>query len=109
MKAGAQGTGVFNVDIFAGERRRRGNSRRTRCLLRRSAASFSLAAGETLVADVVIQNKGIGHTHVPEQRSFYEVLIQPWSRTTRARPSPKADSFNPTARSTLKRTHSPTG
>ena len=37
--------------------------------------SFSLAPGETLVADVVIQNKGIGHSFVPEQRDFYEALV----------------------------------
>ena len=37
--------------------------------------SFSLAAGETLVADVVIQNKGIAHSYVPEQRDFYESWV----------------------------------
>ena len=38
-------------------------------------ASFSLAPGETLVADVVIQNKGIGHSFIPEQRDFYEAWV----------------------------------
>ena len=37
--------------------------------------SFSLAPGETLVADVVIQNKGIGHSFIPEQRDFYEAWV----------------------------------
>ena len=37
--------------------------------------SFSIAAGETLIADVVIQNKGIGHTLIPEQRDFYESWV----------------------------------
>ena len=30
------------------------------------------APGEPVVVDVVIQNKGIAHSHVPEQRDMYE-------------------------------------
>jgi len=37
--------------------------------------AFSLTPGETLVADVVIQNKGIGHSFIPEQRDFYEAWV----------------------------------
>jgi tetratricopeptide (TPR) repeat protein len=37
--------------------------------------AFSLSPGETLIADVVIQNKGIGHSFVPEQRDFYEAWV----------------------------------
>ena len=37
--------------------------------------SFSIAPAETLIADVVIQNKGIGHSFVPEQRDFYEAWV----------------------------------
>ena len=37
--------------------------------------SFSLAPGETLIADVVIQNKGIAHSLIPEQRDFYEAWV----------------------------------
>jgi len=37
--------------------------------------AFSIAPGETLVADVVIQNKGIGHSFIPEQRDFYEAWV----------------------------------
>ena len=32
--------------------------------------------GETITADVVIQNKGIAHSHVPEQRDFYESWVE---------------------------------
>jgi tetratricopeptide (TPR) repeat protein len=37
--------------------------------------AFSVAPGETLVADVVVQNKGIAHSFVPEQRDFYEAWV----------------------------------
>ncbi len=36
---------------------------------------FTIAAGEALTADVVIQNKGIAHSLVPEQRDFYEAWV----------------------------------
>ena len=38
-------------------------------------SSFSLASGEDVTADVVIQNKGIAHSHVPEQRDMYESWV----------------------------------
>ncbi len=37
--------------------------------------NFLIAAGEAMTADVVIQNKGAAHSHVPEQRDFYESWI----------------------------------
>jgi tetratricopeptide (TPR) repeat protein len=76
LKNGAQGTGVFNVDIFALEKEGAAATPKDQVLVAPlGLTSFSLAAGETLVADVVIQNKGIGHTHVPEQRDFYESWV----------------------------------
>lgn len=36
---------------------------------------FEVKPGELLTADVVIQNKGIAHTLVPEQRDFYEAWV----------------------------------
>jgi tetratricopeptide (TPR) repeat protein len=36
---------------------------------------FSLSPNDTVIADVVIQNKGIGHSYVPEQRDFYESWV----------------------------------
>ena len=36
---------------------------------------FEVKAGELVTADVVIQNKGIAHTLVPEQRDFYEAWV----------------------------------
>ncbi|MEI9969059.1 MAG: hypothetical protein WDM87_10670 [Terracidiphilus sp.] len=35
-----------------------------------------IAAGDVLTVSVVIQNKGIGHTLVPEQRDFYECWVE---------------------------------
>jgi tetratricopeptide (TPR) repeat protein len=76
LKNGAQGTGVFNVDIFALEKEGAAATPNDQVLVAPlGLTSFSLAAGETLVADVVIQNKGIGHTHTPEQRDFYESWV----------------------------------
>jgi Flp pilus assembly protein TadD len=37
---------------------------------------FEVAAGDDLVVSVVVQNKGIAHNHVPEQRDFYESWVE---------------------------------
>lgn len=37
---------------------------------------FALAAGEDVTVSVVVQNKGMGHSLVPEQRDFYECWIE---------------------------------
>ncbi len=39
------------------------------------AEPFTLHAGQRVTVSVVIQNKGIGHTLVPEQRDFYEAWV----------------------------------
>lgn len=38
--------------------------------------NFNLLAGETITAEVVIQNRKIGHSLVPEQRDFYESWVE---------------------------------
>lgn len=38
-------------------------------------STFSLSAGQLLTADVVIQNKAIAHSHVPEQRDIYQSWV----------------------------------
>jgi tetratricopeptide (TPR) repeat protein len=76
LKNGAQGTGVFNVDIFALEKESAAATASDQVLVAPLGLTrFAIAAGETLVADVVIQNKGIAHSHVPEQRDFYESWV----------------------------------
>jgi tetratricopeptide (TPR) repeat protein len=74
LKNGPDNLGVFNVDIFALER----DSDAAGC--EQLAAPLGLTAypvtpGQTLIADVVIQNKGIAHSFVPEQRDFYEAWV----------------------------------
>jgi tetratricopeptide (TPR) repeat protein len=71
LKNGAQNTGVLNVDIFALEKE---NSSEP-LIAPLGPTAFSLVPGETLIADVVIQNKGIAHAFVPEQRDFYEAWV----------------------------------
>ncbi len=63
--------GVFNVDIFALEKE---DSDAT-LVAPLGLMPFTIAAGEALTADVVIQNKGAAHSHVPEQRDFYESWV----------------------------------
>ena len=65
-----QQPGVLNVDLFAIER----NGGKPIAPL--GTAPVDIAAGDVLTVSVVIQNKGIGHTLVPEQRDFYECWVE---------------------------------
>ena len=76
LKNGPDGKGVLNVDIFGLEKESAEATPKDEVLVAPlGLTSFSLAPGETLVADIVIQNKGIGHSLVPEQRDFYEAWV----------------------------------
>ena len=76
LKNGANDIGVLNVDIFALEKDSDTAAPGEDVLAAPfGLVPFSVAAGQTLIADVVIQNKGIGHSLVPEQRDFYEAWI----------------------------------
>jgi len=76
LKNGPDGKGVFNVDIFGIEKEGAAATTSDQVLVAPlGLTSFSLVPGETLVADVVIQNKGIGHSFIPEQRDFYEAWV----------------------------------
>ncbi len=76
LKNASDGKGVFNVDIFALEKENAAATATDQVLVGPlGLTAFSLAPGETLVADVVIQNKGIGHSFIPEQRDFYEAWM----------------------------------
>ena len=66
--------GVFNVDIFALEKEGAHDpDAHAMELIAHKLTSFRWPPG-TLTADVVIQNKGAAHSHVPEQRDMV------WSR-----------------------------
>ncbi|MCU1322281.1 MAG: Tetratricopeptide 1 repeat-containing protein [Acidobacteriaceae bacterium] len=68
---------VFNIDIFALERGDTEDSAKWQDVAAPlGLVSFKTAAGEVLTADVVIQNKGIAHSHVPEQRDMYESWVE---------------------------------
>jgi tetratricopeptide (TPR) repeat protein len=76
LKNASDGKGVFNVDIFGLEKEGAAATATDEVLVAPlGLTSFSLAPGETLIADVVIQNKGIGHSFIPEQRDFYEAWV----------------------------------
>ncbi|HEX7158946.1 MAG TPA: tetratricopeptide repeat protein [Edaphobacter sp.] len=61
---------VFNIDIFGLERN---NGKMTAPL---GAEPVSITPGDTLTASIIIQNKGIAHSHVPEQRDMYESWVE---------------------------------
>jgi tetratricopeptide (TPR) repeat protein len=68
--------GVFNVDIFAFEKETTSPTGTDSTLIAPlGLTAVSLAPGETLTADVVIQNKGAAHSQAPEQRDFYESWV----------------------------------
>ena len=76
LKNGPDDKGVLNVDIFGLEKEGVEATPTEEALAAPlGLASVSLAAGETLIADVVIQNKGIGHSFIPEQRDFFEAWV----------------------------------
>lgn len=65
---------VFNVDLFAlehGGQAAEGNA----VAAPLGDATFDVGPGELVTVDVVIQNKGIAHSHVPEQRDMYESWV----------------------------------
>ena len=61
----------LNVDLFA---LRINNSADLAAPL--GATSFTLKPADTVQATVVIQNKGIGHTLIPEQRDMYQAWVE---------------------------------
>ena len=76
LKNSYDNKGVFNVDIFALEKEStEATPSDTVLVAPLGLTAYSIAPGETLVADVVVQNKGIGHSFIPEQRDFYEAWV----------------------------------
>jgi Tfp pilus assembly protein PilF len=62
--------GVFNVDIF-GIERNGGN-----IIAPLGSHPFEITPGDDLKVSIVLQNKGIAHSFVPEQRDFYESWVE---------------------------------
>ncbi len=68
---------AFNVDVFGLERGDMTDSAMSAgMVMPLGTTKFNISAGELLTADVVIQNKGIAHSHVPEQRDMYESWVE---------------------------------
>ncbi len=65
-------SGSFNVDVFAIEHGDRTGPANGTLSAPLGLVDYTVKAGEPIVVDVVIQNKGIAHSHVPEQRDMYE-------------------------------------
>jgi tetratricopeptide (TPR) repeat protein len=63
----------LGIDIFAMSKLESGKEHFIAPLDRQN---FSLLAGETITAEIVIQNRKIGHNLVPEQRDFYESWVE---------------------------------
>ena len=62
--------GALNVDIFGIERNG------DKIIAPLGNAPFEITPGNILTVSIVIQNKGIGHSLVPEQRDFYESWVE---------------------------------
>lgn len=74
---------AINVDIFGLEIEENGTDTNSsnaanapKLIAPLGRIPVSLAAGQTMVADIVLQNKGIGHSYVPELRDFYESWVE---------------------------------
>lgn len=66
---------VFNVDVFALEHGTETNGSPEKIAAPLGLVNFHVGPGERVTVDVVIQNKGIAHSHVPEQRDMYESWV----------------------------------
>lgn len=65
---------VFNVDIFALEPEAQTGGE-AKLVAPLGLVPYKLEAGQKVTVSVVIQNKGIAHSHVPEQRDMYESWV----------------------------------
>ncbi|MGH9599016.1 MAG: tetratricopeptide repeat protein [Terracidiphilus sp.] len=70
LRDGAIGIASLNVDLFGIER----NGGKLIAPL--GSVPFKIEPGDILTVSVVIQNKGIGHTLVPEQRDIYQCWVE---------------------------------
>jgi tetratricopeptide (TPR) repeat protein len=65
---------VFNVDVFAVEPDAPAGTQAS-LIAPLGKDPFTLNAGQHVTVSVIIQNKGIAHSHVPEQRDMYESWV----------------------------------
>lgn len=67
---------LFNIDFFAIRKGVEAAASDDGLIAPLDKENFAIKAGDTLTLSVVIQNKGIGHSLVPEQRDFYESWVE---------------------------------
>lgn len=72
---------LFNIDFFAirkssGAVKAADEATDEQLIAPLDKQNFAIKAGDTVTLSVVIQNKGIGHALVPEQRDFYESWVE---------------------------------
>jgi tetratricopeptide (TPR) repeat protein len=67
---------LLGIDIFGLQKNGQTISVGSKLVAPLGAEDFRLAAGDDVTVAIVIQNKKIGHSYVPEQRDFYESWLQ---------------------------------
>ena len=65
----------LGIDIFA-LRRQSSDKQPEEFIAPINRSKFTVTAGDTMTADVVVTNKNIGHSFPPELRDFYEAYIE---------------------------------
>ena len=68
--------GALNVDIFGLEKGSSDQAGSPNMIAPLGTAPFSVEPGNIVTVSVVIQNKGIGHSQVPEQRDMYQSWVE---------------------------------
>ena len=63
----------MSIDLFAITRK---SGAKVTTIVPVGAETFEIRPGDELTIDLVVQNKGIGHSLVPEQRDFYESWVE---------------------------------
>jgi tetratricopeptide (TPR) repeat protein len=63
---------ALKVDLFGIERARP----KAELIAPLGAAEVAIRRGETITVDILVQNSGVGHSLVPEQRDFYECWVE---------------------------------
>jgi tetratricopeptide (TPR) repeat protein/nitrate/TMAO reductase-like tetraheme cytochrome c subunit len=90
-------TNVFNADVFGlqtGEPGAEGGSSKN-LIAPLGTAGFELTAGQRVTVTVVIQNKGIAHSFVPEQRDMYESWVDFTVKDATGKPIAESGDLKP--------------
>ncbi|MEW6125421.1 MAG: tetratricopeptide repeat protein [Acidobacteriota bacterium] len=67
---------LFNIDFFGIRKGADSPATDDGLVAPLDKQNFNIKAGDTVTLSLVIQNKGIGHSLVPEQRDFYESWVE---------------------------------